>query len=394
MNKLRTAALAVGGAVIVSPLLGVMPAQAAAAPHPVYVSAHAKSMAADQNCGTAAYRSINAAVSAAPAGGMVVVCAGTYHEDVALAKPLTLQGQGNVTVDATNMINGVLITASHVTVEGFTFTHAIGEGVLADHVSDVTVRNNVVTDNDLGGQTADPVPNDYPECKAANGVPADCGEGLHLMGVTDSTVSGNVSAGNSGGILLTDEDGPTARNHISGNVVADNLSDCGITVVGHNGNAAPGGVPAPAVAGVYDNDIAGNNISGNGTNGEGAGVVLATAAPGGAVYRNTIEHNAINGNGLSGVTVHSHVPGQFLNGNVVRDNQIGVNNLKGDRDFSPVVDLSTTGVLVATVDPLSITVEHNVVSGDHFGAFIIGPSTVEHVQDNTFAGVAVPVSVN
>ena len=47
------------------------------------------------------------------------------------------------------------------------------------------------------------------ECQAAGEVPGDCGEGIHLMSVADSTVAGNYVTGNSGGILLTDEFGPT-----------------------------------------------------------------------------------------------------------------------------------------------------------------------------------------
>jgi hypothetical protein len=66
-----------------------------------------------------------------------------------------------------------------------------------------------------------------------------------------------VTHDNTGGILLSDETGPTAHNRITANVVADNLSDCGITVAGHNPAAAPGGVPAPKAAGVYANVISG-----------------------------------------------------------------------------------------------------------------------------------------
>jgi hypothetical protein len=176
------------------------------------------------------------------------------------------------------------------------------------------------------------------------------------------------------------------------NVSAGNLFDCGITVVGHDPEAAPGGVPAPSVAGVYDNLVADNSILGNGTKGEGAGVVLATALPGGAVYGNTVERNAINGNGLSGVTVHSHVTGQFINGNVVTENLIDVNNLDGDNDFAPHVDDQTTGVLVATVSPLTIEVARNTITGDHFGIWTTRPTTVRHATGNMFRGVAAPVA--
>jgi hypothetical protein len=107
------------------------------------------------------------------------------------------------------------------------------------------------------------------------------------MGSSHSTVAGNISTGNSGGILLSDETGPTEYDRIEGNVVSGNDSDCGITLAGHNPAAAPSGVPAPQVAGVYANSIVGDDITRNRTAGQGAGVLLATALPGGAVYDNT-----------------------------------------------------------------------------------------------------------
>jgi parallel beta-helix repeat protein len=358
----------------------------------VYVSMHGKAAAADASCGSAAYKSIGAAVSAVARGGKVVVCGGTYHEDVTVAKPLSLLGRSHPVIDATSKINGILVTAPHVTVSGFKVTSAIGEGILIRSANYVTIEGNVVAHNDLGGLPLHPVPNTYAECQAVGQIPGDCGEGIHLMGSSFSTVAHNVSTGNSGGILLSDETGPTAHNHIVGNVAANNLFDCGVTVVGHNPKAAPGGVPAPRVAGVFANDIAGNSISGNGLKGGGAGVVLATGLPGGAVYDNTVEGNSINGNGMSGVTVHSHVPGQFLNGNVITRNVIGVNNLVGDSDFAPHVDKQTTGVLVGTVAPLSIKVSGNVIAHDHFGIWTTGPVTVQDERDNSFAGDAVPVA--
>ena len=314
---------------------GVVPAAAAMSPHTVYVAPHGTAQAADVSCQSAAFDTIQSAVAAVAPGGTVHVCGGTYREDVALSKPVALLGQRHAVINAAGKVNGVLVTAPYVLVTGFTVTGATGEGILVDAASHVTIEGNIVTANDRGGIPAGPVPNSYPACQAAGGVPGDCGEGIHLMGSSYSTVAANVVTGNTGGILLSDETGPTAHNRIIANVSAGNLFDCGITVVGHNPKAAPGGVPAPSVARVYDNHVAGNSTQGHGIKGEGAGVVLATALPGGAVYGNTVEHNTINGNGLSGVTVHSHVTGQFMNGNVVTENLIGVNNLGGDKDFAP-----------------------------------------------------------
>jgi parallel beta-helix repeat protein len=337
---------------------------------------------------------IDSALAAVRTGGTVVVCGGTYDTQVMVSKQASVVGRDGASVDASGQINGVLVTASHTTVKGLTVENATGEGVLIAGADHVTLAGNTVTHNDLGGTPTNPVPNTYAECAATQGVPGDCGEGIHLMGSSYDTIAGNVSRGNSGGILISDETGPSAHNTISGNKVLNNLYDCGITVVAHSPNGAPGGKPAPSAAGVYDNDVVGNTIEGNGTQGEGAGVVLATGLPGGAVYDNTVQGNYIAGNGLSGVTVHSHVPGQFLNGNVIRGNVIGTNNLNGDMDFAPAVDTQTTGVLVATVTPLSITVTDNVIEGDHFGIWTTGPATVKNARDNAFVKDAVNIFNN
>ena len=393
MNYKRTFVLGAAAATALAvPALAATSAQASSSNSTVYVSTHGTATANDASCGSAAYKSIGAAVSAAAWGGKVVVCGGTYHEDVAVTKTLSLLGRSGAVIDATNHNNGILVTAADVTVSGFKVTNAIGEGILVSSANHVTIAGNVVTNNDLGGLPVNPVPNTYAECQSQGGVPGDCGEGIHLMGSSYATVAGNVSTGNSGGILLTDETGPAAHNQIVGNVVASNLFDCGVTVVGHNPKAAPGGVPAPQVAGVYANDIVGNSISGNGVKGAGAGVVMATPLPGGAVYDNTVQDNTITGNGQSGVTVHSHVPGQFLNGNVITRNFIGTNNVVGDPDFAPHVDKQTTGVLVGTVSPLSIEISGNVIANDHFGIWTTGPVTVRGANGNFFSGDTVPVA--
>jgi parallel beta-helix repeat protein len=363
-------------------------AQATVGPARVFVSTRGRSGAKDNGCTTAAFKSVTDAAAAAREGGTVVVCPGRYREDVQiLSKRVILRGQPGAIIDASGKINGVLVRVSGSTVRGLTVVNATGEGILVESANHATLEGNVVTHNDLGGQPdpVNPVKTSYAECQAQGGIPGDCGEGIHLMGSSFSTVRDNVSIGNTGGILLSDETGPTAHNRIADNTVANNLFDCGITVVGHNPRAAPGGKPAPKTAGVYANLIAGNNISGNGIKGGGAGVVLATGLPGGAVYDNTVSGNAINGNGMSGVTVHSHVPGEFLNGNVITGNQIGINNLNGDADFAPHVDNQTTGVLVATVQPLSVTVSKNLIVGNQFGIWTTGPVTL-HNTGNTFDG--------
>jgi hypothetical protein len=107
-----------------------------------------------------------------------------------------------------------------------------------------------------------------------------------------------------------------------------------------------------------------------------------------------VSGNTVSRNAYAGVTVHSLVAGQDLNGNVVSGaNSIDTNNVKGDA-AGPVADRQTTGVLVRSVDRLSIKVTGNNISNDHFGIWTAGPVTVTGATANTFIAVAVRLSVN
>ncbi|MGH2895648.1 MAG: right-handed parallel beta-helix repeat-containing protein [Solirubrobacteraceae bacterium] len=396
----------------------------------LYVSPAGNAAHRDRSCDSAAYSTIQSAVTVAPAGGTVVVCPGTYTEDVIVSSPMTLRGldatiHGSPTANgmcdqlgatgpgSAPCLAGLTIKSSWVNVSGFTVTGAIGEGILATgslahgSISDIVIRNNRVVGNDTGGLPGAPAA-PYPQCAAVGGVPGDCGEGIHLMGVAESRVRDNFVKGNTGGVLLTDEFGPTHDNVVERNVITRNLFDCGVTVPGHNPFALSStGDPQPDVAGDYNNVIRRNWITDNGLDGEGAGVLFANATAGTASYDNLVEDNYIAGNELSGVTMHAHTvgPDQFedLNGNTIVRNVIGRNNIgsaaagPGDSlDGPPVTDPSTTGILVfsGTV-PVQVTIAHNVVFGDQFGVWLgVGSNVSAALHHNRFANVAVPVFVH
>ncbi len=359
---------------------------------------HFREHTLEVGCGRDSYHTIGAALSVAHPGDTVLVCPRTYTEDVTVAVPgLTLTGLGHPVIDAAGMDNGIVVTASGVTVQGFTVEKAIGEGILvegttASPVRDVIIRFNRVIANDQGNPTGAPITTSaYAECDAspaAPTIPGDCGEGIHITGVHDSTVAENTVVGNSGGILVSDDTGATYDNTIWGNLVQNNLLDCGVTVVGHALFVTQG-----APGGVYDNRVVDNIITGNGLTGQGGGVLLASGVPGGAVYGNLVERNTIYGNGLSGVTLHSHIPGQNLNGNRIVGNRIGTNNLKGDPDFYPLVDPSHTGILVAVAAPgtVSITITDNQISNDTYGIWMTPGVTAVGTADNSFHNVTTPV---
>lgn len=365
-------ALAGGGAVSAVALLGAGAAGALPVPAPSTVWVSAPSA---PTCGAPTYPTISAAVAAVAAGGQVDVCPGTYHEDVVVMQPVTIVGLGAV-VDpgpATNSpLYGVLgsnaftVMAPGVTVEGFTVEGASGDGILTI-ANDTTIIQNTALDNGFG---------------------PDGGTGIDLNGSSYSTVRGNTMEGNSGGgVYLTDDPGtPASYDTVVGNIAENNPGGCGFILADHTG------------AGIFDNEILGNTAVDNGNvpAGAGAGVVLASPVPGGAVYDNTVEANVLEDNGLAGVTLHSHLPGQGdFSGNVVMGNTIGVNNVggTGSEANGDDGDPYTTGVYLGTIDPLTITVTGNIITGDKIGIYTAGPVGLSGTGSNVLA-VPQPVVVS
>ena len=87
-------------------------------------------------CGAGSYGTIGAAVLAAPSGSTILVCHGTYNENVVVpaSKQLSLRGVGEPVIDAggpgTGPYPGVQILSSGSQISGFTIENAFGEGIL------------------------------------------------------------------------------------------------------------------------------------------------------------------------------------------------------------------------------------------------------------------------
>jgi hypothetical protein len=250
----------------------------------------------------------------------------------------------------------------------------------------VTIADNVVVHNDRAYNTK--LPPDS-ACPSSLTDADDCGEAIHLMGVSWSKVTGNDVNHNVGGILLSDGGfgisvGPAAHNLISRNQSTDNAFDCGITLPGHDPRAVAttgknAGKPQPNLAGVYANTVVNNVSSGNGA----AGLLDATPYPGTGSYDNVFAGNIANGNGNSGFVLHSHAPLQDVSGIVVAGNRFGKNNLAGDPDTGVK---PTTGVMLLSVAvKVSIKVDGNKISNNVNG--IAFNSNVTVVGRNTFANV-------
>jgi hypothetical protein len=333
------------------------------------------------DCTAAPCRTIGYAVGQAAAGDVISVGAGSYNETVTVTKRLSLVGH-DATIDATGQTspaNAVVITgaaAAGTSLSGFTVTGAGLEGIFVNKTSNITIQRNVIRDNDTYGPT-------NPLCVTQ---PDDCGEALHLQTVAGSWVLDNVVRDNVGGILLTDEDGPTHGNVIARNQVLDNVKDCGITLASHHFSlttAAP-----PDVAGVYQNEVRDNTANGNGA----AGIGVFAGPPGAAAWGNTVVRNTALNNGAGGIMIHSHTPHQNADGNVLTNNTVGGSGIDEDNPFS---DATTDISIFSAVVPIPHTVvAANRLSDAHYGIVAANALKLSGLQSNQYSGIAVPVSIH
>ena len=376
-------AVAVTFSALLLAMLGVPATQVAAQTPPGLTVAPGGTDTTTCGAATSPCKTITQALANAPAGATITVQSGTYPEMVVVSKQVALLGQ-QATIDATGLVNGILLKASDSTVSGFTVRNAQGEGIVAMSVSNVTISYNVVLNNDKGAHT-----NVTRECQDAGPVPGDCGEGLHLMSVANSRIFNNDVEHNVGGLLVTDELGPTHDNVISNNTVSNNAEDCGITLASHNAQALSAtGHRQPERGGVYSNRVDGNTVASNGDGGVG----IFAPFPGASAYDNTVSNNSISGNGMPGIAVHSHAPNQDMNGNTFVNNTIAKNNVTGDTDAG---DMQTTGILLSSaVGPITgTTISGNQISDNAFGIWVTANVATTGFAGNTFTGVGAELQV-
>jgi nitrous oxidase accessory protein NosD len=351
------------------PLAGSAPAGAATTV--AYVAPGGSPGGADFSCATAAYSDINKAISAVQAGGSVVVCRGVYHTQAVVTKPLRLTGQQAV-IDAAGQkpVNphlpggsGIVVFGTHsVVISGFTVRNAGFDGILVGQSYHVQLNFNTMTHNgDVG---------------------------IDFNGTTRSQAYHNTSAFNhGGGYLIADDLGPAWGDVVSWNVADHNPGGCGVIIAGHTH------------AGVWDNVVGHNRITANGTlpTSPGAGVVIATAVTPERVSGNVVVGNTIRFNGLAGVTLHSHRPGQDLNGNQILDNKIGTNNVLGDPIglAPPAVDhpdMATTGILIGSSSQVSIVISGNHIRNNVYGIYLDG-LVQAMISGNAYVNVSTHIKI-
>ncbi|HLW89058.1 MAG TPA: right-handed parallel beta-helix repeat-containing protein [Terriglobales bacterium] len=352
------------------------------------------------------YAKIQDAVNHAAPGDVIRVAPGEYDEQVTIGIPLSLLGAGadQTTIDATNLDHGVFVDGSDhpgltdVNIIGFTIENAQFEGVLVVNAADVVLRGNHVIDNDKSPGLAfngmavpcvgQPGAGTYETDESG-----DCGGAIHFVGVSHSTVSGNLVKGNADGLLISDETAESHDNLVIHNVFEDNPLECGIVLASH---PPAGSTTLPHFAphfGVNRNTIAENVSKDNGVQIGGAGVGLFSDGNGpGTVTGNVIVDNELTGNGLGGVTLHTHVgpafkaPADNMDGNVIVGNSISKN-------LADTFDTATPGSVGININsggggsPVRNTIiSHNVIWDEDVDIAVNDPVNVDFHLNNLLGG--------
>jgi hypothetical protein len=353
------------------------------------------------------YASIQSAVNHAAAYDVIKVGPGTYKEGVVIGIPLSLFGAGadESTIDATNQPNGVLVDGFNhpglhkVVVAGFTVENAQFEGILAVSATDVTIRNNSVINNDQSpGLIFTGLPTGCPGQPAyETDETGDCGGAVHLIGVSNSTVSGNLITGNADGLLISDETAISKGNLVTQNNVINNPLECGIVLASHPPVGSSGPFFAPHY-GVVGNTVTNNVSTGNGVQIGGSGVGLFSDGAGpGRVSENLISHNKLVGNGLGGVALHTHVgpafgaPADNMENNTITGNYIASN-------LADLFDTATPGRVGININSggggspvLGTVIARNVISDEDVDVAVNTPAEVD-VHLNNLLGRKVGVA--
>ncbi|ADV84935.1 right-handed parallel beta-helix repeat-containing protein [Terriglobus saanensis] len=327
------------------------------------------------------YNSISEAVAAAGVNDVIHIGAGTYRESVTITKPVSLVGQHAV-IDASGLSRGIFVNGmaapglAQVHISGLTVLNANFEGILVANASAVTISDSIIANNNhsLSGATCPGIEAFEP------GEQNDCGEGIHLLGADHAIVTHNQVHGNSGGILLSDDTGPTHDNLVSLNTVTDNPFACGIVLASHVPAAVSGSAQS---LGVFHNTIWKNFSSGNGVKVDGgAGIGIFASVPGAASYGNVIIENVLTRSGHPGIALHAHAPNQKLNDNMLVGNGIADNGA----DTADAATPGSTGINVFSVVPATGNIISENTIQQETNDVAVNNSSLVQVEFNNLVG--------
>ncbi|GEM_PF-493301 len=354
------------------------------------------------------YTSIQAAIDAACPGDTIEVQSGTYNENVAVNKTLTLRGLdtggGMPVVDAGGSGSAITIAVDGCRVEGFRVTNS-GEGAYPNLDAGIKVTSD---GNTIEGNNASENYNGiyiyFSSCNTIsdNTATGNIRHGIYLFSSCNSnTISGNTATGNVCGIII---DYFCSNNTISGNTAAGNsghgiyldrstnntISDNIVidTGPGYNGHGIyisyssscmiSGNTAADnGGSGIYLSRTSSSMLSGNTANSNDFdGILLDSFSD-----NNTISGNTANGNDFDGICLDSS-SGNTLSDNTADDNNDGIYLLSSSGNTLSDNNATDNGWGIWLEQSGDNSISDNVVNDNNRG-ICLWFSSGNKISDNT-----------
>ena len=301
------------------------------------------------------FASIQAAVTAASAGGTVNAAAGTFTENVTVDKALTINGakhgvdartnRGATSTETILTGGGFSLNTDAITVDGFTVQNAggadkVGITLSAAH-SGYQVLNNIIQHNTFGiygnsqGTTLTQIKRNLiqhnNETGAASGNAIYADQGSANMLIDNNTFVDNVNGGAAGffGAPGTQHDITFSNNNLDSNLDLVNITHATVS-----NNTSTNGTDGSII--IIDGGNNGVTVTGNTiTGGSGSAVVIVDRNSAGANQNIDIQGNTFTGNargiqalagGLTGTipTVHGNTIASNSGGGVINQSSVTI----------------------------------------------------------------------
>jgi uncharacterized repeat protein (TIGR01451 family) len=310
---------------------------------------------------------IQDAVNSASAGDTIIVHTGTYTENIEVKKQLTIQNDGDVTVNAkkgSDPCIKITSSGSGSTIQGLTLGGAISDdGIHLDKAGDCYVKNNSISNNGHFG--------------------------IHSTG-SGNTISGNDISNNGKDGIYSEKSSDTATTKITGNTIQNNgnfgihakqdynqITGNSITQCGEDGLYSEGSYNFISSNQITNNGhfgihstgagstISGNTVSSNGVNSGKDGIYSEKSSQ---TAPTTISGNTIEDNGKYGI--HLKQDYNHITGNSIWDN--GDHGVYSEGSYNNIATNTLKNTQSIGKDGIHIKGNNNTVSDN----------TIDNIQEN------------